>query len=123
MVALHTVAVNDSTLVGVFWFRNGGHAVSHGWPLNRLTMNRQGVEVRPTTWLGGPRLSYAWSEIASVERTERGLRFRFNDRGKTFVVGKPWGGERLAHIAVKLCPSRFDSSVHPVTIWRWDPAE
>jgi hypothetical protein len=116
-------SVNDSVLVGVFWFPDGGHAFSRGWPLNRLTMNRDGVEVRPSTWLGGPRLSYAWNEIARVERTRRGLRFRFKERGKTFVVGKPWGGDRLARNAQSLCPERFDPVVHPVTTWRWDPAE
>jgi hypothetical protein len=90
-------------------------------------MSRGGVDLKPSTpnWLppGGPQLSYAWPEIAKVERMRRGLRFRFAERGRTFVVGSLRSGERLASAAEALCPDRFDPTIHPVTGWRWDPAE
>lgn len=114
-------------LVGLFWFPDGANARSRGWPLYRLTMSSDGVELKPSTptWLPprGPRLSYAWHEIAQVERTQRGLRFRFADRGRTFVVGSLRGGEGLARVAEVFCPDRFDPTIHPVTVRRWDPAE
>jgi len=114
-------------LVGLFWFPDGSNARSRGWPLYRLNMSRWGVDLKPSTptWLppGGPQFSYAWEEIAKVERTRRGLRFRFAERGMTFVVGGPTTGERLARAAETFCPDRFDPAIHPVTSWRWDPAE
>ena len=124
---MHTGGVVESVLVGLFWFRDGSIGHSRGWPLYRLILNPVGIEVKPSTpaWLPfrGPRWSYAWSEIAKVERTRRGLRFRFADRERTFVVGTMLGGERLARSAQALCPDRFDPTIHTVTWWRWDPAE
>jgi hypothetical protein len=90
-------------LVGLFWFPDGFSARSRAWPQYRLTMSREGVELRPSTpkWLPPwqPLFSYEWHEIAKVERTQRGLRFRFDERGRTFVVGSLAGGQRLARAA------------------------
>jgi hypothetical protein len=119
--------VSESVLVGLFWFPDGFNAESRGWPQYRLTLSGEGVEVKPSTpkWLPPwrPQLSYEWHEIAKVERTKRGLRFRFAERGRTFVVGSLTGGQRLARAAEALCPDRFDPTIHAVTTWRWDPAE
>lgn len=106
-------------LTGLFWFPDGGHPVSRDWPLNRFSMSREGVQVEPSTFLGGPRLSFAWSEIERVERTARGLRFRFAERGKSFVVGSPRGAKRLLQLAGWYCPPEiFESAVHTVAWWR-----
>ena len=87
-------------------------------------MSREGVLLRPSTFLGGPRLRCSWHETERVERVSRGLRFRFTDVGRTFVVGSPLGAKRFLQLVEWYCPQDlFDPRVRPVTWWRWDPAE
>jgi hypothetical protein len=98
--------------------------VSRGWPLHRLFVGNGGVRVEPSSLLGGPGFSFRWDEIERVERTARGLRFRCTDEGKTFAVGTPFGAKGLQQLAETYCPPGvYDSTEHPVSWTRWDPAE
>ena len=123
---VHDVSMRDSVLCGLFWRPDGsgGHPSSRGWPLHRLTMSRQGAALEPSTFLGRPHITFSWGHVERVERVSRGLRFRFADPDKTFVVGSPLGAKRFLQLVNWYCPpDLFDAWVHPVSSLRWDPAE
>jgi hypothetical protein len=87
-------------------------------------MNRDGAALEPSTFVDGPRISFSWEDVERVERVSKGLRFRFADPGKTFVVGSPLGAKRFLQLVNWYCPpDLFDAWIHPMSAWRWDPAE
>ena len=87
-------------------------------------MTREGAALDPSTFLGGPHIKLSWGDVERVERVPRGLRFRFANPGKTFVVGSPLGAKRFLQLVEWYCPpDLFDAWVHPVSAWHWDPAE
>lgn len=102
--------------VGVFWRPDGLSPRIHGWPLNRLTFGPDGCSVRGR--------SFVWSELVGVDRTPRGVRFRFTDRAMTLVVGTPLGRSRdhlLRAVRAYVPSTMFEDWIHPLSSWRWDP--
>ena len=68
--------------------------------------------------------TFGWPELASVDRTRLGVRFRCDDRSKTLVVGTPVrrSRERLLRAVRMYVPADLiEDWVHPLSAWRWDP--
>ena len=113
--------------VGVFCRPDGFSTVSTGWPFGRFTFGAAGCSVTaPGSAARSVHRTFAWAEVASAERTQWGVRFRFRDRSQTVVVGTLLRSARLRlfDAARTYCPAgTFDENVHHFSGWLWDPGQ